>query len=113
MKLHAKKERTVQHPYIEKKAGVCGGEPVIKGTRIRVSLIAELERAGQSVDEIIASYPHLNHAQVYDALSYYYENKSALNRQSQKDQALVAELKTEYASKLRTHKGWQIQTYGR
>ncbi|MBI3610936.1 MAG: DUF433 domain-containing protein [Nitrospirae bacterium] len=49
MKLHTKKQRAVQHPYIEKKAGVCGGEPVIKGTRIRVSLIAELERAGQSV----------------------------------------------------------------
>ncbi len=105
MKLHTKKQRTVQHPYIGKKAGVCGGEPVIKGTRIRVSLIAELERTGQSVDEIIASYPHLNHAQVYDALSYYYENKSEMDRQSQKDQARVAELKTHYASRLKTKIG--------
>ncbi len=33
------------------------------------------------VDEIVASYPHLNHAQVYDALSYYYENKREIDRE--------------------------------
>lgn len=69
MKVCTKKRRLTQHPYIEKKVGVCGGEPVIKGTRIRASLITELERTGHSVDEIIAAYPHLNYAQVYDALS--------------------------------------------
>lgn len=71
----------VSHPYIWQKAGICCGVPVIKGTRIRVSTIAELEKSGILVDEIVANYPHLNHAQVYDALSYYYENKKEIDRE--------------------------------
>jgi uncharacterized protein (DUF433 family) len=70
----------VTHPHIEKTPSICGGEPVIKGTRISVRLIAELERLGKSVDEIIALYPHLTHAEVYDALSYYYDNKEEIAR---------------------------------
>jgi len=78
MGLAAKKIKI--HPYIALKKGVCGGEPVIAGTRIRVSMIAELERSGGTVDEIISMYPHLVHAQVYDALSYYYDNKEEIDR---------------------------------
>lgn len=71
----------ISHPYIWQKAGICGGVAVIKGTRIPVSTIAELEKSGLLVDEIVASYPHLNHAQVYDALSYYYENKKEIDKE--------------------------------
>jgi uncharacterized protein (DUF433 family) len=45
MSLAIKKKDKLKHLYIEKKAGVCGGEPVIVGTRISVSLIVEMERA--------------------------------------------------------------------
>lgn len=77
------------HPYIWQKVGICGGVPVIKGTRIPVSTIAELEKSGILVDEIVASYPHINHAQVYDALSYYYENKIEIDREiKQQNQVL-------------------------
>ncbi|GBD97994.1 hypothetical protein BMS3Abin07_00001 [bacterium BMS3Abin07] len=69
-----------KHPYISIKKGVCGGEPVITGTRISVSLIIEMDRAGHSVDEIVAMYPHITHAQVYDALSYYYDHKEEIDR---------------------------------
>lgn len=68
------------HPHIESKAGVCGGEPVIRGTRITVGLIAMLEKAGKTVDEIVALYPHLTHAQVHDALAYYYDNRAQVDR---------------------------------
>jgi uncharacterized protein (DUF433 family) len=68
------------HPHIERKAGVCGGEPVIRGTRITVGLVAQLEKAGKTVDEIVALYPHLTHAQVYDALAYYYDNREEVDR---------------------------------
>ncbi len=68
------------HPHVERKAGVCGGEPVIRGTRIPVSLIALLEKSGKTVDEIVALYPHLTHAQVYDALAYYYDNREEIDR---------------------------------
>lgn len=73
-------KRKKKHLYIEKKKGVCGGEPVIKGTRISVSLIVELERAGHSVDEMVTLYPHITHAQIYDALSYYYDHKEEIDK---------------------------------
>jgi len=67
-------------PYIEKRQGVCGGEPVIAGTRISVGLIVEMERAGHSADEMVALYPHITHAQIYDALSYYYDHKEEIEK---------------------------------
>lgn len=67
---------------MEKKKGICGGEPVIRNTRITVSLIAKLERMGYTVDAIVAAYPHINHAQVFDALSYYYDHKKEIDRLS-------------------------------
>jgi len=33
MSVATKKKAQLKHPYIEKKAGVCGGEPVIIGSR--------------------------------------------------------------------------------
>ncbi len=57
------------HSYITKDMKICGGEPIIKGTRISVRLIAEYENAGKNADEIVAMYPHITHAQVHDALS--------------------------------------------
>ncbi len=65
------------HSYITKDITICGGEPIIKGTRISVRLIAEYENAGKNADEIVAMYPH---AQVHDALSYYYDNKEEIDR---------------------------------
>ncbi len=65
-----KKRIKPKHPYIEKRPGVCGGEPVISGTRVSVGLVVEMERAGHSADEMVTLYPHITHAQIYDALSY-------------------------------------------
>jgi len=70
----------IEHLYIEKKTGVCGGDPVIVNTRISVSLIVEMKNAGNSVDDMIDIYPHITHAQVYDALSYYYDTKMKLTK---------------------------------
>jgi uncharacterized protein (DUF433 family) len=89
MPVAIEKNPKLRHLYIERKKGVCGGEPVIAGTRISVSLIIELERAGHSVDEIITMYPHIKHAQVYDALSYYYDHKSEIDK-------IIEENKEEY-----------------
>ena len=67
--------KKITHPYIECIKDVCGGEPKIVGTRISVSLIADLYNKGFHIDEILSKYPHLTHSQVFDALSYYYDNK--------------------------------------
>ena len=45
--------------HIETKPGVLGGKPVVKGTRISVSLVLEQLAAGWTVDEVIESYPHV------------------------------------------------------
>src|SRR3989304_3534200 len=72
------KKETI-HPYITRNPKICGGEPILHGTRISVRLIVEWENAGKSVDEVIAMYPHISHAQVYDALSYYYDHKKEID----------------------------------
>lgn len=72
-----KKERI--HPYITQNPEISGGEPIIEGTRISVRLIVEWENTGKSADEIVAMYPHITHAQVYDALSYYYDHKDEID----------------------------------
>ncbi len=94
------KERKTQHLYIEKKKGVCGGEPVIVGTRISVSLIAELEKSGYTADEMVAMYPHITHSQVYDALSYYYHHRDEIDK-------MIEENKEEYWMEKTKGEGWR------
>ena len=73
--------KQVQHPYITTDKKIRGGEPVISGTGIRVLDIAvRYEIMGMSPEDIIVALPHLNLSQVHDALSYYYEHKSELDR---------------------------------
>jgi uncharacterized protein (DUF433 family) len=47
-------------------AGVCSGRPIIKSTRISVCHIAQLYKAGDTVEEILQAHPHLKTAAVYD-----------------------------------------------
>lgn len=100
MSLTAEKSYKLKHLYIERKKGVCGGEPVIVGTRISVSLIVELEQLGHSVDEIVSMYPHITHAQVYDALSYYYDHKKEIDK-------IIRENKEDYWLKKTKAEAWR------
>jgi uncharacterized protein (DUF433 family) len=56
--------------YIEQKSGVLGGKPVIKGTRIAVDLILEKIGAGESIDDLLAAYPHITKEQLLACISY-------------------------------------------
>lgn len=83
----------VNHPYIEADERICGGSPVIKGTRMRVVDIAvEYEYLNCTPDEIISAHPHLKLEQVHDALSYYYENRNELDEKIKSDKQFVQEL---------------------
>ncbi len=44
---------------IEINPGVCGGKPVIQGTRIPVSVLLELLATGESWQSILVGYPEL------------------------------------------------------
>jgi uncharacterized protein (DUF433 family) len=46
------------------------GKPVIKGTRITVELILNKLSAGEPVNDIIASYPHITKEDVMAAIEY-------------------------------------------
>lgn len=58
-----------EHPSIVRIAGVLGGEPVIRGTRVPVRAIALHYKAGETIDEILEAYPHLPPAAVVDAMT--------------------------------------------
>lgn len=49
---------------------VCNGKPVIKGTRIPVSVILDQIAAGDSWDVIIRGYPELSKEDIQAALLY-------------------------------------------
>jgi uncharacterized protein (DUF433 family) len=67
-----------QHPHIVRVEGVCGGRPIIAGTRLSVRAVVERVRLGDSPEQIVEDYPPLTLAQVYDALSYYHEHESEI-----------------------------------
>lgn len=72
-------EERREHPHIGRVEGVCGGEPIILGTRISVARVIELFKDSGSVDEIMEALP-LSPAQVYGALSYYYDNQEEIEQ---------------------------------
>jgi len=49
---------------------ICFGKPCIKGTRIWVSLILDMLAAGNSVEEILTSYPHLKEDDIRACMAY-------------------------------------------
>ncbi len=49
---------------------VMGGKPCIRGMRVTVGAIVGLMAAGRSIQEILTAYPHLEEADIYEALTY-------------------------------------------
>ena len=79
-----------EHPYVAVNPKICGGSPVVAGTRVRVVDIAvEYEYLNQSPDEIISAHPHLKLEQIHDALSFYYENRAELDKKIMEDKAFI------------------------
>ena len=61
--------------------GICGGQPIIKDSRLSVQHIAQLYKAGDTVDEILQAHPHVKAAAVYDALSYYLDHQAEIEQE--------------------------------
>lgn len=70
-----------EHPHVARAKGVCGGRPIIRGTRISVCHIAQLYKAGDSVEEILQAHPHLKATAVYDAISYYLDHQDEIEQE--------------------------------
>lgn len=85
---------------VKRSKNMSGGNPVIKGTRIRVVDIGtEFEYLGMSPDEIVRAHPHISLAQVHAALSYFYKHIKEMREKIKKDEAYIEKLKQKYPSK--------------
>jgi uncharacterized protein (DUF433 family) len=49
---------------------VCGGQPVIRGTRIPISVILEQLAQGESWDSLLKGYPELRRTDIKACLDY-------------------------------------------
>ncbi len=70
-----------EHLYIEKYPNKYEGKAVIKNTRIPVSSIINHYRSGMSIEEILEGYPLISPAQLFDALSYYFDHKDEIDKE--------------------------------
>jgi uncharacterized protein (DUF433 family) len=87
--------------HIDSRPTVCGGRPCIAGTRIRVQDIYTWhEHEGFSPDEIVTKFPQLTLADVYAALSYYWDHRDEIQRQMKEDRDFIEEMKRSTPSKL-------------
>ncbi|MES2338916.1 MAG: DUF433 domain-containing protein [Pseudomonadota bacterium] len=59
--------------HIETRAGVLGGKPVIKNTRISVEMLLRFLAAGWSVDQVLAEYPTIDAHDVQAVFALAYE----------------------------------------
>lgn len=88
--------------HIVSKPNICGGKPCIAGTRIRVQdVYVWHELQGLSADEIVSRFPHLTMADVYAALSYYWDHRDEIQRQMQEETAFVEQMKQKHPSPLK------------
>jgi len=55
---------------IEVNPAICGGKPVIRGTRIMVRNILGMMAGGYNIDRILGSYPGLSAGDIKAALEY-------------------------------------------
>lgn len=70
-----------EHAHIVRVPGVHGGRPVIRDTGVSVQTVAEQTQLGRSPEKIAADFEGvLTLAQVYDALSYYYEHRAEIEQ---------------------------------
>ena len=87
-------------PHIAIAEDVAGGKPRIAGHRITVQhIVIWHERMGLSADEI-ASNHGLSLADVYAALTYYYDHRQEIDEAILADESYVVELRKQITSNL-------------
>jgi uncharacterized protein (DUF433 family) len=70
-----------RNPHVERRPGVQGGIPVIRGTRFPVrSVVQYVLRLGMTPEEMVAEWKNLTLGQIHGALAYYYDHKAEVDR---------------------------------
>ena len=82
----------VESVHVERRPGVCGGDPVIRDTRFPVkSVVVYVLRHGMTPEEVVREWTFLTLAQVYGALAFYYDHKSEIDGHIAEEEALFAQ----------------------
>ena len=75
----AKAVEKIDHYYVVRDPKIQGGEPIIRGTRFPVrSVVFYVIKEGMLPEELAREFPQLSLSSIYDALSYYYDNKEEI-----------------------------------
>jgi uncharacterized protein (DUF433 family) len=82
---------TQNHPYVSETPGVCGGYPVVRGTRTPVRLLVEAYRQVHTIEATQAAFPHLTLEQVRGALDYYDAHPSRVDADFERHARVLAE----------------------
>ena len=86
--------------HIEVDPAVSGGKPRIKGHRITVqNIVVWHERMGKSADEIASEY-NLTLAEIYAALSYYFDHQDEVAKSIGKSETFVEDMRRQTRSVL-------------
>ena len=78
--------------FVEEVPGVCGGYPVIRNTRIAVSLLVEFRRKGVSVEQLAEWYPHVGSDVIKGALAYYAQHPERVDEDIERQERAWAEI---------------------
>ncbi|MBM3128454.1 MAG: DUF433 domain-containing protein [Chloroflexi bacterium] len=83
-------EFLTEHPHIIRLQGVHGGRPIVRGTGVSVQTIVALFKQNVSPEQIVEDYDgDLTFAQVYDALSYYYDHPGEIDQYLEENRAAL------------------------
>jgi uncharacterized protein (DUF433 family) len=85
-------ETPTDHPHIVRVAGVCGGDPIVRGTRVRVADVVGYYRVyNGDLNEVLKDLPSLSKGQVLDALAYYADHTNEIDALMAEDEAVNGE----------------------
>jgi uncharacterized protein (DUF433 family) len=97
---------TIAYPHISKTPGVCGGKACIDGTRIRVMDIVGLDRRGMKPEDMRGMYGvPLSLAEIYAALTYYYDHKDEIETSFAEDERFFEGLDRQWEEYVARHNG--------
>lgn len=92
---------TVTVNRIEKTEGVCGGRACIAGHRVRVmDIFVWHEKRGYCPDEIVEMFPGITLADVYAALSYYFDHRQEIENDFKDAEQMALNVTTSIPSKI-------------
>ena len=93
--------RAMAKEHVKITPGIGGGKPHIAGHRIRVmDIVLWHNKLGWSPDEIVSQFPQLVLADVYAALTYYWDHKKEIEMEIRRAEEVEVKARSRHPSKL-------------